>query len=298
MKRFNTKFKPIFLLIFILGCSIFFSSLTEKKLTTKNALKTNDMIKTNHLIYLNKSDDLNQIKIIAHRADYYNEPENSLAGIRSCISHKVDYAEIDVQETKDGVVVLMHDYNLKRLTGLNKTVDQLNFNQLRTLNIHSHGSASEKIPTLQQVVNACNGKLNLIIEIKPYGNTNDLTRKVVNIMEQNNIVKTSMVHSLSYRILLNVKRLDPNISTGYIATGPVKNMALMNVNFFSIKQNILTQNLVTAIHQSNKRVFAWTVDNGFNMKNVINLHVDGVITNTPPTLKNLLKQNTKQIHKV
>lgn len=291
----NAKFKFIFLSIIILILSLVFSFSNKANSATKN------LSEKKNVIYLNKLYNLSGIKIIAHRATYYNEPENSLSGIRSCINYKVDYAEIDVQETKDGTVILMHDYNLKRLTGLNKKVSDLDYNQIKKLNIHSHGFQSlgyEKIPTLNQVVTSSKGKLNLIIEIKPYGNTNDLTKKVVAIMEKNDIVKTSMVHSLSYGILLNVKRLDPNITTGYIVTNPIKNLSLMNVNFFSIKQNILNPNLIETIHQSHKRVFVWTVDNSSNIKDAINLNVDGVITDKPETLKNLLNEKYKKINKI
>lgn len=291
----NAKFKFIFLSIIILILSLVFSFSNKANSAPKN------LSEKKNVIYLNKLYNLSGIKIIAHRATYYNEPENSLSGIRSCINYKVDYAEIDVQETKDGTVILMHDYNLKRLTGLNKKVSDLDYNQIKKLNIHSHGFQSlgyEKIPTLNQVVTSSKGKLNLIIEIKPYGNTNDLTKKVVAIMEKNDIVKTSMVHSLSYGILLNVKRLDPNITTGYIVTNPIKNLSLMNVNFFSIKQNILNPNLIKTIHQSHKRVFVWTVDNSSNIKYAINLNVDGVITDKPETLKNLLNEKYKKINKI
>lgn len=291
----NAKFKFIFLSIIILIFSLAFSFFNKANHTPK------DVSEKKNVIYLNKLYNLSGIKIIAHRATYYNEPENSLAGIRSCINYKVDYAEIDVQETKDGTVILMHDYNLKRLTGLNKKVSDLDYNQIKKLNIHSHVFQSlgyEKIPTLNQVVTSSKGKLNLIIEIKPYGNTNDLTKKVVAIMEKNDIVKNSMIHSLSYGILLNVKRLDPNITTGYIVTNPIKNLNLMNVDFFSIKQNMLNPNLIKTIHQSHKRVFVWTVDSSSNIKNAINLNIDGVITDKPETLKNLLNEKYKKINKI
>lgn len=77
----------------------------------------------------------NNITVIAHRGIYFNEPENSLEAIEDSIKHKVDYAEIDVQETNDGVVVLMHDKNLRRLAGVNKTVDELSYNDIEKLNI-------------------------------------------------------------------------------------------------------------------------------------------------------------------
>lgn len=243
-------------------------------------------------------DEIEKIKVISHRATCVNEPENSLDGINASIKNKVDYAEIDVQETKDGVVILMHDQSLKRLTGLNKEANQLNYSDIEKLSIAStfpYKARKERIPTLDQVIKDCNGNLKLIIEIKPFGNTKDLTNKVVNIIEKNNFVNQCKIHSLSYDILSRVKSLDSNIETGYIVTRPVKNLSLLKVNFYSVKQNLITEKLVESIHGSNRLVYAWTIDNAKDMNNTIKYKVDGIITDKPGLLLNLKKINAEKL---
>lgn len=232
--------------------------------------------------------NLKGTKIIAHRAKcFIKEPENSILGIKDSIKYRINYVEIDVQESKDGVVVLMHDENLKRLTGLNKRVSQLNYNQIKKLNILSlnpFDTKYEKIPTLDQVIQHINGKLNLIIDIKPYGNTADLTKKVVYIIQKHNLVNKCIVQSLSYSILTTVKNLNPNIITGYVVTNPTKDLFLMNVNFYSVKQNLVTKDLVKMIHKSNREVYVWPINTQVDMLKFINLNVDGIITNVPKAL--------------
>ncbi|MCR3761179.1 glycerophosphodiester phosphodiesterase [Clostridium felsineum] len=279
---FSKKFKFISVIISI----IVLLSLYNKICSHENTSYNN--------IYL--TSNVHATKIIAHRANYFNEPENSVLGIKDCINYKVDYAEIDVQETKDGVVVLMHDKNLRRLTGLNKNVDELTYKKLKSLNLRRHffRSTTEKIPTLQQAINQSRGKLNLIIEIKPYGNTDDLLKKVVIIMEKNHITKGSMIHSCDYSILEKVRKLDPNISTGYILSSPFTNISYMNVNFFSVRKNLLSPRLVKILHKSKKQIFVWTLDNKKAMIKASSLHVDGIITDTPDLLKATLKKPDKE----
>lgn len=265
---------------------LFIFHVCYKNKTNMEIMKTNNTNALTANNYINNP-NLNKIKIVAHRGVYSNEPENSMAAIKDSILHKVNYAEIDVQETKDGIVILMHDENLKRLTGVNKTVSELDYNQIEKLNIGMHYPFKynfERIPTLNQVIRECNNKINLIIEIKPYYNTRDLTKKVVDIIDNNNFQKQCMIHSLSYSILLNVKRLNPNIPTGYIIYKPINNLTLLNVNFYSINEKSVTKKLILKIHNSNKKVYVWTVDNPIYVHKILRFNIDGIITDKPSLL--------------
>lgn len=283
------SFKPAYLIIVAFVCIVSFYAI-DKNITIK-AKQGGNHVQSDYK-YLDNDLRTRKIKIIAHRATYFSEPENSLNAIRDSISHKVDYAEIDVQETKDGVVVLMHDKNLKRLTGLDSDVSNLSFNQIEKLNIASRypsGHKKEKIPTLDEVIKRSKGRLKLIIEIKPYGDTNDLTKKVVAIIDKNKFVKQCMVHSMSYGILAKVKQLDPKIKTGYIVYRPMRNLAALNVDFYSVEQRIITKNLVMQIHKSHRNIYSWTVDKPNYMDKMLRLHVDGIITDKPSILMNAKK---------
>nr|WP_052447535.1 glycerophosphoryl diester phosphodiesterase membrane domain-containing protein [Clostridium polynesiense] len=79
--------------------------------------------------------NIKKVKLISHRGITEREPENSLSAIKASIEHNLNYAEIDVQMTKDGVVVLMHDETLKRLAGINKKVRDINYNELKNIDI-------------------------------------------------------------------------------------------------------------------------------------------------------------------
>ncbi|WPC44358.1 glycerophosphodiester phosphodiesterase [Clostridium sp. JS66] len=296
MKRKFCKICFIFVSI-ILVASI---CISEHKKSLRNNINQAILLKNSsnkfrgEKSYLNSNTlEVQNVKVIAHRGQCSGEPENSLKAIQSSIKYKVNYAEIDVQETEDGVVVLMHDRNLKRLTGLNKNVDQLTFNEIEKLNIGSpfHKKDVERIPTLDEVIKKCNRKLDLIIEIKPYGNTEDLTNKVVKIIDVNNYVSQCKVHSVSYKILLDIKKLNPNIQTGYIVSRPMNNLSLLNVNFYSIQENAINEKMVHDIHKVNKEIYAWTVDRKVDMNNMLKLNLDGIISDKPQMLLNIKKEN-------
>lgn len=283
------KYKMVFTIIAVFACVTFAYIINQAVTAEAKQANANE---NNNSKYLEDNIRLKRIKVIAHRAVYFNEPENSIHALEDSINQKVDYAEIDVQETKDGMVVLMHDKNLRRLTGVNDTVDDLSFNQIEKLNIAMHSQSKhsvERIPTLDKVIKKSKGKLKLIIEIKPYGNTDDLTKKVVDIIEKNNFVNQCMVHSMSYKILLNVKSLNPHIKTGYIVYRPVRNLAALNVDFYSVEQKFITKRMILQIHKANKKIYAWTIDKSNGMDNMIKLNVDGIITDKPSILKEIKK---------
>lgn len=277
------KFKIIYMIIAAFLCTILFFIISENH--SVEAKQSNNRVSRMYK-YLDDSSRIRKIKIIAHRGVYLNETENSIHAIDDSIKNKVKYVEIDVQETKDGKVVLMHDKNLKRLTGINEDVNDLTFKQIEELTLGRAviNKRHQRIPTLDSVIKESKNKVRLIIEIKPYGDTEDLTRKVVDIIEKNNFVNQCMVHSLSYNALLNVKSLNPNIKTGYIACWHRKDLASLNVDFYSVEQRLINKKLVMEIHKEHKKIYSWTVDKPNNMDDMLKLNVDGIITDKPSIL--------------
>lgn len=287
----NKKLRLFFLIfIFILIPSL----LTSSKF---NVIKPNNK----HEYPFNYA-DLNNLKIVSHRAKYVmDDPENSITGIRDSINHKVDYAEIDVQETRDGVVILMHDKNLKRLTGQNATVDDLTYSQIRRLRIKPPTILThkpERIPTLEQAIIESKGKINLIIEIKPYGNTRDLTRNVVTLMEKYDLVNGSIIHSMSYNALCYVKHLDSRIVTGYIVVSPMKHLPEINVDFYSIEDKFVTKRLIKQVHRDNKKIYVWTIDDLPSMSKFTNYSPNGIISDNPNLLLNARKLYFNKNHPI
>src|SRR5271169_2665013 len=96
--------------------------------------------------------------IIAHRGFSGRYPENTPAAIRGAIELGIDMVEIDVQETRDGELIVFHDYRLNRICGVRGRVRHKTLAAIQQLN--------PQVPTLREVLTACRGKVRVLIEIK------------------------------------------------------------------------------------------------------------------------------------
>lgn len=233
-----------------------------------------------------------KIEVIAHRGYSFKAPENSVSSVKYAIDAGVDIVEIDVQETKDGEIVLMHDKTLKRLTGINKSLNELTYKELIALDIGSSFSkdfSGEKIPKLEEIINISKGKVKLLIELKPYNNNWDsLSEKVVKLMEKYNLEDSCLIHSLNYDSIKKVKSLNPNIKVGYIVYAALGDLNSMdNVDFYSLEQSIITDKIVRNLHLKNKKVYVWTLNEEEDIYNIMNYNIDGLITDDPTLVKGL-----------
>lgn len=231
------------------------------------------------------------VKIIAHRGSSNRAPENTISSILLAAEDKADYAEMDVQQTKDGVVVLMHDKNLKRVARVDKNVSEMeyrNIEELNVENIHSEKFKGEKIPTLDQVMKASKGKIKLDIEIKNYEDDTELVKKVVQSVENNNFVDDCLICSFDYSALVKVKKLNPKIRTGYITDLNKKDkLNLEYADYYSIYYPKVNNTIIEKLHKNNKKVHVWTVNNVNDCKKLIQMGVDDIITDYPDEFKGI-----------
>src|SRR5262249_28283883 len=93
------------------------------------------------------------VQVTAHRGHSRAAPENTLAAVRRAIESGADYAEVDVQLTADGVAVLLHDRDLKRVAGDPRRIDEVTFGEVRTLDVggwFDPSFAGERVPALTE----------------------------------------------------------------------------------------------------------------------------------------------------
>ncbi|MGN0298530.1 MAG: glycerophosphodiester phosphodiesterase family protein [Lachnospiraceae bacterium] len=238
---------------------------------------------------------MNPISVTAHRGGASTGPENTLEALQQAINYTADYAEIDVQETQDGVVVLLHDLNLKRTTGYNAYVYDMTYDKVRQLDAGSYFSeeyAGAFVPTLLEALQLCKGKINLNIEIKSNSHySDDLPEKVVTLIEENEFIEQCVVTSMNYSYLKRIKELNPSIRTGYILKMSVGNIASLEyADFFSMKYSYVTENIVTQIHQEGKEVHVWTVNTSSGIHQMKVLNVDNIITDNIPLVRKILSR--------
>ena len=233
--------------------------------------------------------------VTAHRGYSTAAPENTLPAFQLAIDRHSDRAELDVQMTKDGVVMVTHDTSLRRCTGRNANIYDLTFAQVRELDAgrwFSARYAGTQIPTLEEVLDLCKGKIQLNIEIKPNAATPELEAETVRIIREKGFEKDCVITSQSYETLCKVKELDPEIETGYIlALGVGTYYDLPAADFFSVESTFITSGMVQQIHLRGKTVSAWTVNRTEDARALLSLGVDDVITDKPEMVQDLLNED-------
>ena len=126
------------------------------------------------------------VTIFAHRGAAAEAPENTLAAFRLAGTQHTDYVELDVQESSDGVVVVVHDNDLMKIGGSPLKIWETTAEQLRAVDIGSSFNPSfsaERVPTLADALAACKGVSRVDIELKDYGHNERLEERVVELVE-------------------------------------------------------------------------------------------------------------------
>ncbi len=234
-------------------------------------------------------------KITAHRGFSSKAPENTLPAFQAAIDSLADYVEFDVQMTQDGEMIILHDTNLSRTCGVNKFIWNTTFDEVRALDAGSWFSKEyiqTQIPTLEEVISLCKGKILMNIEIKGNNHFKDLEEKVVAMIQQYGIQKQCVVQSTDYATLKKVKKLDSSITTGLILMGAYGEFEeSSNIDFFSIRSTFVNRNMVESAHKNGKAVYAWTVNNKNEIRRMKILKVDNIITDRPILARELLYQD-------
>ncbi|NLE38703.1 MAG: hypothetical protein GX621_11820, partial [Pirellulaceae bacterium] len=140
-----------------------------------------------------------EVQVTAHRGSALVAPENTMAALEQAIQDGADYAEIDVQQTSDGIVVLFHDTDLRRVAGVDKRTWEISYDEMKRLDIGSWFSdefSDQRVVTLAEAMDAVRGRLKLNIELKINGHGRNLESEVVRLIRQADFESECIVTSL------------------------------------------------------------------------------------------------------
>ncbi|MGN0315170.1 MAG: glycerophosphodiester phosphodiesterase family protein [Fusicatenibacter sp.] len=236
------------------------------------------------------------ISVSAHRGGARKAPENTLSAVKYAVESMADYAEIDVQETSDGEIVLLHDSNLKRTTGLNANIWTLTYDEVSQLDAGARFNKAfrgETIPKLEDIIQYAKGKINLNIEVKYNGHNKNIVRKVIKIIEENDFVDNCVLTSMNYSYLKQAKKLNPDIKTGYTMKMTYGDLEELDAaDFFSVKYTYITEQFVENAHSFGKEVCAWTLNYQGDIQRMVNCGVDNIITDDPELVRKVILGDT------
>ena len=226
------------------------------------------------------------IETIAHRGYVAKGVENSIEALEGAAEVGADYVEFDIILTKDNKFVVMHDYNLKRLAGLNKRVQDMNFDEVVGLTI-KQGNYTSKIPSLEEFVNKAKElNMKLVIELKPHGaepsNYIDILIGEIKRLKLENY----KFMSLNSKVMEELETKVPNLETGYVIPLQFGNFHRSNVDFFVIEDFSYRDRLVEQARKENKQVFVWTINDPALITKYLQSPADAIITDEPELVKN------------
>ena len=231
----------------------------------------------------------NKPVVAAHRGYSAEAPENTIPAFEAAIDHFSDYAELDVQETKDGEVIVMHDSNFKRVAGIDKNVWEVTYDEIQDYDVgkwYSDEFEGTRIPTLKEVLEMSKDRLRLNIEIKLTGHEKNLEESVVRMIEEYEMEEACVVTSFQSKALKNVKRYNENIKTGYILKVAYGDFSgLMYADALSVKYTFASAAFINSIHSSGKKVYVWTVNSSDLIYEMLKRGADMIITDDPVLAK-------------
>jgi len=228
------------------------------------------------------------VTITAHRGASSYAPENTMAAFNKANDLNVPYVELDVHESKDGVLFVLHDNTLQRILGIPKYTYKVNYPEFKDLNVISRFDEyqEEKVPLFEDVLNWYKDKnFTLNIELKQTPFTTELPNKVVDLLHKYKLVDRVIVASFDVDAVLKVKELDNSIKIVYLGneyTGDDR------FDYYSINYAGITNEVVDDVHSKNKEIFAWTINDEKLLQSMLNYRVDNIITNDPIMAKEVI----------
>lgn len=214
---------------------------------------------------------------IGHRGAAGHAPENTLAAIRSGIALGVDFVELDVQRTRDGRLVLMHDKRLDRTTSGSGLLCKMTWDELRILDAGN----GERVPCVEAALAAASGSAGAMLEVKAPGIGPDLYSMVQASAFSGPVIYASFLHAE----ILAIRGIDPRARTmALIENVPPSGAAFAQeagATLVGLAHGSATAEFVRALHQTGLEVWFYTVNQPSLIARAIDLGADGIISDYP-----------------
>lgn len=228
----------------------------------------------------------------AHRGDHHAGPENTLIAFESAVKQGFRYLETDVHLTSDGVLLAFHDDKLDRVTDGNGPIAQLSYDSIRSVRV----AGREPIPRLDELLTSFpDTRFN--IDPKSDASVGPLIRLIRDLEVQHRVC----VGSFSDRRIRRVREAIPGICT---STGPIETLRARLSSFgiptgdirglaaqVPIRWNgirVVDQRFIDAMHRRGLQIHVWTINESQQMNELLDMGIDGIMTDQPATLKQLL----------
>ena len=233
--------------------------------------------------------------VCAHRGDNVNAPENTMPAFELAASENLQWIELDVHQTKDGVIICNHDSSLKRVTGINYSIHDHTFAELSTCVFGSWMPGDYEnvtVPKLEEVLAfAKENEMNVQVELKGHPLDKNFEENVLKVINDTGMHDNVMVIAQDAKRLQRVMELDPTITKGYcmaIAVGDLNDIPY--TDNITIEETYVTPDRVRNMHEKGVKVFCWTVDKDDTVQYLVSCGVDVIGTDDPMLISAALEK--------
>lgn len=238
--------------------------------------------------------------VIGHRGASAYAPENTLSALKLAVEQGANGVEIDVQLTKDGKLVVIHDWKVDRTTNGKGYIYQLDFDYIRSLDCGSWFSEEfkgERVPTLKEVFEVVPKDVLLNIEIKEIERGRaDIEKLVLKEIYEADRLESVVISSFHHSIIQSLHKLEPKLKLALLTASEILNLpkylddnGLVSYSYHP-EINLITKNTVKELEEKGIKTFVWTVNTVIDYQWLDSIGVHGVITNYPDVM---LKKNNK-----
>ncbi|MFQ5824195.1 MAG: glycerophosphodiester phosphodiesterase [bacterium] len=234
----------------------------------------------------------------AHRGFTVSAPENSLAAFQAALELGVDGIELDVRTCKTGEVVVFHDPTLARMTNGRGFIKGKTLTELKSLRLNSQNpELSQRIPTLEEVLELVNGRIILNVEIKTKGLPKDhIENKVVAILRQYGIENKTIISSFNPIVIRRLRKINDQLLTGFLMDrsfsvrySEIPLTKLSGAKAIHLENSLAKDSIIRKIQEFGFFCVVWSVNDPNVMQHLIDLGVNAIITDKPNLLKSLKK---------
>ena len=225
-----------------------------------------------------------------HRGDTSIFLENTIEAFQSAVSLGYLYLETDLRETSDGKIITFHDPNLKRITGANITISETKFSDIRMRRLPSR----ETIPTIDELLEEFpDSFFNMDLKV------NQIEEKVLKKINSHNALERVCLGSFNSRTIKKINSLEPKILTSMGISQVIMYKFFQKKNLSKLIQipthwkgiKVITKKFIDRLHNDGLKVHVWTVNKETEMQSLIDLGVDGIMTDNASGLIKVMKQN-------
>jgi len=237
--------------------------------------------------------------IFGHRGACAHAPENTVASFKLAIEEGADFIELDAKLSSDHKVMVIHDQTVDRTTNGTGRVNELTCAELQKLDAGSKFDvkyAGEKIPTLDEVFKAVGKQILVNVELTNYASKNDdLIPLVAQVVKENQMEERVMFSSFLPKNLAEIHKLIPQAPTAMLCLEGLSGLITRSSWSMKVAPKILhpylkdtTEALVAREHKRGRRVHVWTVNDAKDIEFLLKIGVDGVFTDNPKQMRELL----------